>query len=65
MEAGRHMSDEHQLPQQREPYRFGPLALFARFRRWHAIAPLWQVLLLTLVLLVLIALTWGNAVGRW
>lgn len=53
------MSDH---PPSRQLYRFGPIALFARFRRWHMTAPTWQILLLTGVLLVLIALVWS--VGR-
>lgn len=38
----------------RQPYRFGPIALFSRFKRWHLTAPLWQVLLLMTVLVGLI-----------
>ncbi len=34
----------------RQPYRFGPIALFARFKRWHLTSPLWQVLLLERVM---------------
>lgn len=45
-----------------QPYRFGPIALLARFQRWHATAPLWQILLLTIVLIVLIVLVWCGSV---
>lgn len=50
-------------PPTREPYVFGPIALFRRALRWHAKASLWQVLLVTLVLLVLIVLVWSGVLG--
>lgn len=46
-----------------QPYRFGPIALLARSRRWHATAPLWQVVLLTVVLVVLIVQVWSGGLG--
>lgn len=55
------MSDH--LPS-RQAYRFGPIGLFVRFKRWHMTAPTWQILLLTLVLLVLIALVWSGMFRR-
>lgn len=46
-----------------QPYIFGPMALLRRVARWHTSAPLWQVLLLTAVLLGLIALTVASQLG--
>jgi hypothetical protein len=54
------MSD-HQSP--RQPHRLGPIGLLARFRRWHATAPLWQVLLLTIMLVALIVGVWSGGRG--
>lgn len=47
----------------RQPYVFGPVARFRRIARWHTTAPLWQILLLTAVLLGLIAVTFASHLG--